>query len=389
MRLHFLPVLLLCCSIFIKAQAQSTWSGVILSSAGYIATSNHNLEPGYHFEIDVLNNGIKKTYLGNLVKSDPVNDLAILKIDDPLFAVIGAVPYALKVKDVKEDEKIFVMGYPQSESKEEVKTSEGTINSKSGYPNDIGTYQLSCTMKPGNEGSPVFDNQGNIIGIINSKVSQSAGYAAKASCLYNMIETLPKMPTMPSKSTISGFSFSDKVDALSKFIVSIRISSQAFEEADNKNKKVVGQTYGGGIIFYVDASGEHGLIASIDNGEGVRAQWGCYDMLVDDTQTGIGTGLENTKRIILQCRTAATGNIAARLCNELVLEDYTDWFLPSKEELNLLYENKEIIGGYQHGYYWSSSEVDQHFAWYQHFDFGFQDYLNKDFSYYFRPIRAF
>ncbi|MFY9308463.1 MAG: trypsin-like peptidase domain-containing protein [Bacteroidia bacterium] len=391
MKLKKISFLIICCFALVNSKAQS-WSasGVVLSSAGYIATSNHALEAGYHYEIDVFNNGIKKTYQGNLVKADPANDLAILKIDDPLFAVIGAVPYALKVRDVKENEKIFVMSYPTGSGETKTTVTEGIINSKSGYPNDIGSYQLSCVMKPGYEGAPLFDNQGNIVGIINSKLAQSSGYATKASCLQNMIETLPKIPLMPTKTTISGLSMDDKTEALEKFIVAVRVSNQTIVADDNKNKKVVGQTYGGGIIFYVDASGEHGLIASIDNGEGVRAQWGCYNTLVDDTQIGIGTGQENTKKIITVCRAGASSqNIAARLCNELVLEGFTDWYLPSKEELNLLYENKEIIGGYEHGYYWSSSEVDSHFAWYQHFDFGFQDYLNKDFSYFFRPIRSF
>ncbi|MGB3946783.1 MAG: trypsin-like peptidase domain-containing protein [Bacteroidia bacterium] len=389
MKLKIFNIVIACISYTAIFAQNWNGSGVVLSSAGYVATVNHNLESGYHFEVDIFNNGIKKTYQANLIKSDAANDLAILKIDDPLFAAVGSVPYGLKLRDVKEGEKIFVMGFPLGEKDEKVKSIDGSVTSKSGYANDIGALQLSCVITSGSEGSPVFDNQGNIIGIINSKLNQSSGYATKASCLQNMIETLPKMPLMPAKSNMGGMSLSEKTDVLEKFIVTVRSTNQAFASQDNGNKKVVGQTYGGGIIFYVDASGEHGLIASIDNGDGIRAQWGCYGLEVTDTQLGIGTGYENTKKIITACRTAGTGNIAARLCNELVLEGYTDWFLPSKDELNLLYENKEIIGGYEHGYYWSSSEVDGHFAWYQHFDFGFQDYLKKDFSYFFRPIRAF
>ncbi len=273
---------------------------------------------------------------------------------------------------------------------EKMKVTEGAISSKSGFPNDISNYQLSCVMRAGSQGSPVFDNSGNLIGIINSKTGQSMGYAVKASCLYNLLETLPKIPALPAKSGLYGLSSSDREDALSKFIVAVRMSNQSVEEIAKANKKMqIGQTYGGGIIFYVDETGEHGLIASIDNGESKRAQWGCTGTEVGETESGIGTGKENTKKIIVACRTASTSGIAARLCNQATIDGYNDWFLPSKEELNLLYENKEIIGGYEHGYYWSSSEFSADFAWYQHFDFGFQDYLKKDFSYYYRPIRAF
>lgn len=387
MKIKLLTSLFILISFSILAQGWKG-SGVVISHYGYIATCNHTLETGAHFEVDVFNNGIKKTFLASVIKNDPANDIAILKIDDPLFGVIGATPYTLKVKDVKEKEKIFVMQYGEDAQKDgKTKVQEGTITSKSGYPNDIGSFQLSTIMKQGSEGAPVFDGLGNLIGIINSKIGQGNSYATKASCIENVIETITKMPAMASKTIIGAYSQNDKIDVLNKFVVVVRTTNVEFANAEKTNRKQVGQTYGGGIIFYVDSTGQHGLIASIDNGEGDRAQWGCYNEETEATEIGIGTGIPNTKKILTSCRTGA--HIAARLCSEAVIEGYSDWFLPSKEELNLLYENKEIIGGYQHGYYWSSSEVDAHFAWYQHFDFGFQDYLNKDFSYYFRPIRAF
>lgn len=319
MKFRYLAIFLVCCSFVIKAQTALPWngSGVVLSSTGYIATSNHLLEPGYHFEVDVFNGGTKKTYKGKLEKSDPVNDLAVIKIDDPLFAALGAVPYTYKIKDVSKNEKIFVIGYAKGESPgETVKVTEGTISAKSGYPNDITLYQLSCIMKPGNAGAPVFDNAGNLVGIKNSvsKSGPNAGYAVKISCLYNLLETLPQVPSLPSKTTISGLAFPEKREALSKFIVSIRVSKDAGFDTIKKSKKmVVGQSYGGGIIIFVDKTGEHGLIASADNGNSQRTQWGCYNTLIDETQTGIGTGQENTKKIIIGCRKSGSEKIAARL----------------------------------------------------------------------------
>ena len=392
-RKYFLILFLFCSVLFVKAQTVTPWnaSGVILSSTGYIATIYHELEPGYHFEVDVFNNGIKKTYPGNVIKADPENNLAIIKIDDPLFITIGTVPFSFKIKDVKKNERVFAMGYPEIESRGgKMKLAEGTISSKSGYPNDINMYQISCVMKTGDAGAPLFDNSGNLIGIINSEIEygQTAGYAIKVSCLHNLLETLPAQLSL--KTLISGLSFSDKVEALTKCIVSVRISNEVVADTSGKSKKMfVGQTYGGGIIFYVDETGEHGLIASTDNGDSQRAPWGCYNLLIDATETGIGSGQENTTMIVSGCRTAGSENIAARLCDQLVLDGYSDWFLPSKEELNILYEQKEIIGGYEHGYYWSSSEFATNFAWYQHFDFGFQDYLNKDLLYFYRPVRSF
>ncbi len=394
MKFKYLSVLLLIIStLFVKAQNSSTWSssGIVLSSGGYIATCNHTLPPGYHYEVDVYNGEIKTTYLGVLVKADPTNDLAIIRVDNPYFITIGTVPFSFKMMGIKKDEKVFALGYPQLENKtSSLKLVEGLMRSKSGYPNDINLYKVSCALRPGQSGSPLFDNFGNLIGIMNSgdNLGLNEGYAVKISCLNNLLDVIPTPPSMPLKTTISALSLTDKVDALTKFIVSIRESDKVIVDTAKAKKMFVGQTYGGGIIFYVDDSGEHGLIASVDDGDSQRTEWGCYNAPVEDTEVGVGTGQENTKKIIVSCRTG-NAKIAARLCNEFVSEGFSDWFLPSKEELNLLYEQKEIIGGYEHGYYWSSSEFDQHFAWYQHFDFGFQDYLNKDFLYFYRPIRAF
>jgi hypothetical protein len=69
---------------------------------------------------------------------------------------------------------------------------------------------------------------------------------------------------------------------------------------------------------------------------------------------------------------------------------YGDWFLPSKGELNQMYVNQTAIGGFASDYYWSSSEYDADYvAWYQYFNYGFQDSFNKTGASYVRPVRAF
>ena len=65
------------------------------------------------------------------------------------------------------------------------------------------------------------------------------------------------------------------------------------------------------------------------------------------------------------------------------------WRLPTKDELNLLYENKEKIGGFASNYYWSSTEFDFNTAWLQNFSNGFQLYFPKLYFPYVRAVRAF
>src|SRR5690606_36834336 len=140
----------------------------------------------------------------------------------------------------------------------------------------------------------------------------------------------------------------------------------------------IGQQYGGGIIFYVDDSGEYGLNAApIDQ---VKAEWGCQTTKITGADgVEIGTGLQNTTDIITRC---SVDNIAARLCYGLILNGYDDWFLPSKDELNQLFLQKEKVEGFANDVtapYWSSTEYEiGDAAWRQTFSYYFdQTIYNK------------
>ena len=159
-------------------------------------------------------------------------------------------------------------------------------------------------------------------------------------------------------------------------------------EEDPKFK--VGQEYGGGVIFYVDKSGEHGLIAApFDQGV---APWGCKNIKIDGAAgVVVGSGLQNTKDIINGC---SSENIAARLCYDLVLNGYDDWFVPSKDELNQLFLHKDKVGAFADDVtapYWSSTEVESSYgAWRQTFsDYFEQTIYDKSNVFNVRAIRKF
>jgi len=147
----------------------------------------------------------------------------------------------------------------------------------------------------------------------------------------------------------------------------------------------IGENYQGGKIAYIDASGIHGLIAApSDQG---MADWGCLSTPISGADgTEMFTGKYNTNDIINGCPT--TG-IAARLCGDLVLGGYSDWYLPSKDELNQLYINRYAIGGFANIYYWSSTEYGQYDARRQDFSNGFQFYTNKANNDAVRAVRIF
>jgi hypothetical protein len=146
----------------------------------------------------------------------------------------------------------------------------------------------------------------------------------------------------------------------------------------------IGDSYGGGIVFYLN--GQHGLIAST-NDQGTGNEWGCQGTTISGADgTTTGTGNQNTIDIESGC---SSNNTAADLCSNLILNGYDDWFLPSKDELNLMYTNRLVIGGFTNNKYWSSSEFDSNTAWSQNFTDGTQNSENKSGTNYIRAIRAF
>jgi hypothetical protein len=155
----------------------------------------------------------------------------------------------------------------------------------------------------------------------------------------------------------------------------------------------IGDTHQGGIVFYLDGNGG-GLIAATSD-QSSAAEWGCYGTLISGADgTAIGTGNQNTIDIEAGCTTPGT---AADICANLTLGGYSDWFLPSKDELNEMYLNigqgnalgLGNIGGFANYGYWSSTEVGNYGAWGQDFDSGFQGSIAKLNGPIFRAVRAF
>ncbi len=163
--------------------------------------------------------------------------------------------------------------------------------------------------------------------------------------------------------------------------------------AGNVLRHSVGDKFGGGIVFYVYDDGQHGLIAALaDQSTGIR--W--YGGSITNTCArgdGVGAGLKNTAIIIANQGSVDGNSFAARICNEYsVTVDgvmYGDWYLPSKYELNLLYAQKTVVGGFAVNGYWSSTENAGNNAWAQYFNDGSQHSDFKGYTYGVRAVRAF
>ena len=172
------------------------------------------------------------------------------------------------------------------------------------------------------------------------------------------------------------------------------------DEDDDKTdieetKLAIGDFYQGGVIFYIDGSGEHGFVCAVLD-QGSDIEWGCPSLMEFGAEgLELGDGAQNTLDIVNAC---GTSGIAADLCDKFISNDYDDWFLPSRDELDSLYQYRDLVeetcldngGGYLHaGEYWSSSHYLNNTVWIQSFGAGNQSSELKDKENYVRAIRAF
>ncbi|MBA2484274.1 MAG: DUF1566 domain-containing protein [Nitrosomonas sp.] len=191
------------------------------------------------------------------------------------------------------------------------------------------------------------------------------------------------------------------------FSLGIIVSVNAFsapEELPNDLK--IGDFHAGGIVFYMTENGQNGLVAALTD-QSTNIPWsnGIFKV-TGATGDGIGAGMMNTSIIVsAQSNDTPGGIFAAKVAADYaVLEDgfspcagsageicYSDWYLPSKNELNLLYENlfSGGVGGFANALYWSSTEARNELAWNQNFLFGLQNGNKKNERFRVRAIRVF
>lgn len=155
----------------------------------------------------------------------------------------------------------------------------------------------------------------------------------------------------------------------------------------------IGESYQGGILAYILQSTDPGWVAGQTRGlivaptdQSPAAEWGCSGSSISGADgIFIGTGNQNTTDIVAGCPTAG---IAARICNDLVLGGYSDWYLPSENELNKIYSNRTTLGGFTDSY-WTSTESNSSFSIYQDFNTGLLPNSYKYITLKVRAIRAF
>ena len=148
---------------------------------------------------------------------------------------------------------------------------------------------------------------------------------------------------------------------------------------------------GGGIVFYDKGNNNDGwqFLECSPTDESIGIEWGCNNLNISGIQLSVGSGETNTSLIVAGCNQI---NFAAKLCDNLTLNSQNDWFLPSVNELNLMYKNLHLNGQGNFNNmtveYWSSSETSSNGAW-RFFGPGLASNSGKLSLHYVRAVRAF
>ena len=206
-----------------------TGTGFALTN-NYIVTNNHVVDGAKSINIQGINGDFNNKYSAEVISTDKVNDLAIIKVKG-VNIQSNSIPYAVKTGTSEVGEEVFVLGYPLTSTMgEEIKLTTGVISSKTGFQGDVSIYQISAPIQPGNSGGPLFDSKGNVIGIVSAKHTgaENVGYAIKTSYLKNLMESAVSANIFPKTNKMASQNLSGKVKMAKNCVYYITCSSRGF-----------------------------------------------------------------------------------------------------------------------------------------------------------------
>ena len=225
---------------FARKKSKRNWtgngSGIILTKDGLIATNYHVIEDAQYIEIELIgNNNDIKTYNASVIKTDRINDLALIKILCCEFKNFRRIEYNFKTDQARTATSVFALGYPyaidinttiEGIMGKEIKYTDGKINAKTGVRGNPIFYQTNVPLQKGNSGGPLFDTNGNLIAInssgLNNEKFNDVSYSIKTNILKNLIDSYNDNLSLPNYTRTGNKSIEDQVEVLKKYVVLIK-----------------------------------------------------------------------------------------------------------------------------------------------------------------------
>lgn len=213
-------------------KTKSSGSGFFLTTDGIIATNAHVVENAESIHIQISNEIGNIDYSAKVLLIDNQNDVALIKINDERFQGLSTIPYTL-VEKAEIGENVFTIGYPLNDVMgTNYKVTNGIVSATSGIADDIRYYQISVPLQPGNSGGPLFNNNGNIIGVTSARLNSKAvgtdienvNYAIKISYLLNLYQMLPNVNSLNTNPKVSNKELKEHVRLLKNYVCLIQVN---------------------------------------------------------------------------------------------------------------------------------------------------------------------
>ena len=206
---------------------EGSGSGFFIHESGLLATNYHVIDQMKEIQINYTEDEKPKKAWAKVVVSDKDNDVSILKIEDASFKPLAPLKYSFKTgAATNPGASVFSIGYPMfNVLGVEPKFSDGKISSKTGFKNAINSFQTTVPVQPGNSGSPLFNDKGEVIGIVNAIIqdADNVSYAIKVSYLINLFDLLTVPVSPPSVPLAPTLSLEEKIKLLSPYVALIKV----------------------------------------------------------------------------------------------------------------------------------------------------------------------
>jgi len=197
-------------------------TGFLIDTKGLMITNAHVVKNSKNIFVQ---NNKGDQFKAFVVRLDVPRDVAIIKIDDDRFKSFASLPYSIRKTTSDIAEPVFTLGYPR----DEIVYGEGYLSASTGFNGDTLSCQISIPANPGNSGGPIFNHNGEVIGILSAKETETEGavFAVQSKYIYQVLEELKKSSLyknvkVPSKSALNGLDNRQQVKKIQDFVFIVK-----------------------------------------------------------------------------------------------------------------------------------------------------------------------
>jgi serine protease Do len=173
-------------------------TGFLIDPKGLMITNAHVVSKSDNIRVF---NSKGDQFNAFVVQLDVTRDVAIIKIDDPKFKAFSSLPYGIRKTNSELAEPVFTLGFPR----DEIVYGEGYLSARTGFHGDTLSCQISVPANPGNSGGPVFNHEGEVIGILTGKQTEADDFvfAIQSKYIYQAVENVKKNPIYQNVKIVS------------------------------------------------------------------------------------------------------------------------------------------------------------------------------------------